>query len=63
MISGVRPIVWVLFLMLVLKYLKFVTSSWTPATIALVALIALYFGRVNPAVVTLGLICGGLFLR
>lgn len=63
MIAGIRPVVWVLFVMLALDYLAFVRSV-PSAAIALLAFVAVYLFKWHPAIVVLfGLIAGGLFLR
>ena len=63
MISGVRPIVWVLFVTLALDYLPFVKSA--PAIgIAVVAFAAIYFLQWHPVIaIVMGLVLGGIFLR
>lgn len=63
MIKGVRPVVWTLFVVLVLDYLKFVGSTPT-AVIAAAAFLLVYVLHIHPAiVVALGLIVGAVAFR
>ena len=63
MISGVRPVVWVLFLLLALDYLRFVKSVPT-GIIAAAAFVLVYVLKLYPVVaMVLGLVAGGVFLR
>lgn len=63
MISGVRPIVWVLFITLALDYLTFVKSA--PAIgLAVVAFAVIYLLQWHPVIaIVMGLVLGGIFLR
>ena len=67
MIRGAKPVVWVLFLLLVIQFLPFVRpdkAGWVPAAIAVSAFVAAYYFNVNQAVIIAGsILLGGLFLR
>lgn len=67
MIKGAKPVVWVLFSLFVIEFLPFVRpdkAGWIPAVMAVVAFVALFWFKVNAAIViSAGLIFGGLFLR
>ncbi len=63
MISGVRPVVWVLFVTLAIDYISFVR---TPPTIIIAGLTfaAIYLFKLHPVIaVVFGLVAGGIFLR
>lgn len=63
MLRGVEPVVWVLFVTLVLDYVSFVRSA-SAAVVAVAAFVAVYVLKLHPAVVmVLGLVAGALFLR
>lgn len=67
MIAGAKPVVWVLFLLLVVDYLPFVRPDKVgviPTAMAVAAFVAVYYFKVNQGVViSLGLVLGALFLR
>jgi chromate transporter len=67
MIKGAKPVVWVLFSLFVIEFLPFVRPDkvgWMPAVMAVVAFVALYGFRVHAAIViSAGLVLGGIFLR
>lgn len=67
MIRGAKPVVWVLFLLLVFEYLPFVRpdkAGWVPAAIAAVGFCLAYFFKVNQAlVIALGIAAGAVLLR
>lgn len=63
MIKGVRPVIWALFALLAVDYLKFVSNA-PAALIAAGAFALLFFLHVHPAiVVVLGLLVGGVAFR
>lgn len=63
MISGVRPVVWILFVTLALDYISFVRAPQTIA-IAVLAFVAIYLLKWHPVFAVLfGLVIGGVFLR
>jgi len=63
MLAAVRPVVWVLFVLLVVEYAEFVDN--VPAVVIAFASFALiYFLKVHPAlVVATALVFGGVFMR
>lgn len=67
MIKGAKPVVWVLFLLLVFDFLPFVRpdkAGWLPALFAVVAFVAAYYFKVNQAaLIGAGILLGGLLLR
>lgn len=64
MLTGVRPVVWVLFLMLAIDYVDFARSSTITMAIAVAAFVLMKFTSVNPVLAVLGgLIIGGAFIR
>lgn len=67
MIKGAKPVVWVLFALLVLQFLPFVRpdkAGWIPAAIAVGAFVAAYFFNVHQALIIVGgILLGGIFLR
>lgn len=58
MIQGVQPVVWVLFLLLVIDYRAFILSA-PRLGVAAVAFVLMYWLRVHPAVVVLGALAFG----
>lgn len=67
MIRGAKPVVWTLFVLLVLDFLPFVRpdkAGWLPAAFAVAAFVAAYYFNVNQAVIiAAGIALGGLLLR
>jgi len=67
MIAGAKPVVWVLFLLLVVDFFPFVRpdkAGWIPAAIAACAFIGVYFFKIHEGVaIVTGLLLGALFLR
>lgn len=62
-IRGVKPVIWVLFLLLVLEYVKFVDTRST-GLFAVVAFALMYLLQIHPIYVILGsMLAGGLFIR
>lgn len=63
MIQGVRPVIWTLFLLLAVDYVRFV-ASWPTALIAVLAFVMVYFLQLHPALaVVMGLGVGAAFFR
>jgi chromate transporter len=67
MITGVKPVVFILFILLALEFLPYVRpdqAGWLPAAIAVGAFIGIYFFHMHQALAVLAaLIIGGLFIR
>jgi chromate transporter len=67
MIKGAKPVVWVMFSLFLIEFLPFVRPDkvgWIPAGIAVAAFIAMYAFKVQaPIVISGGLILGAILLR
>lgn len=67
MIKGVKPVVFVLFVLLAIEYLPFARpdkAGWLPFAIGAAAFVAIYFLKINQAFAILGaIILGGILIR
>ncbi len=67
MIKGVKPVVFVLFVLLALEFLPFARpdkAGWIPATLAVASFVAIYFFKVHQALAILGaILVGAFFIR